>query len=248
MRGRIPVGKVLASDDGVAWRTIADMPGPQGYHGASVRTFGFDAVTAKFFRIEFDRAGLSPAEVIHGENDAPPVVRPGGFAAPVNAGYGVTEAIFYADARVNRWEDKGAFGSLMDVYEVVPTPAANAAAEIAKADIVDLTGKMDADGTLKWDAPAGHWTVMRMGYALTGAKNRPSVPAGSGYEVDKLNSGYVRQYFSGYMDPMQKALGGLVGSTVQYMTMDSWEAGMQNWTDDMVDQFKACLLYTSRCV
>jgi hypothetical protein len=239
MRGRIPVGKVLASDDGVAWRTIADMPGPQGYHGASVRTFGFDAVTAKFFRIEFDRAGLSPAEVIHGENDAPPVVRPGGFAAPVNAGYGVTEAIFYADARVNRWEDKGAFGSLMDVYEVVPTPAANAAAEIAKADIVDLTGKMDADGTLKWDAPAGHWTVMRMGYALTGAKNRPSVPAGSGYEVDKLNSGYVRQYFSGYMDPMQKALGGLVGSTVQYMTMDSWEAGMQNWTDDMVDQFKA---------
>ncbi len=239
VRGRIPLGKILASDDGVAWRTIADMPGPQGYHGASVRTFGFDAVTANFYRIEFDRVGLSPAETIHGENDAPPVVRPGGFAAPANAGYGVTEAIFYADARVNRWEDKGAFGSLMDVYEVVPTPAASAGAEIAKADIVDLTGKMDADGTLRWDAPAGHWTVLRMGYALTGAKNRPSVPAGSGYEVDKLNSKYVQQYFSGYMDPMQKTLGGLIGSTVQYMTMDSWEAGMQNWTDDMVDQFKA---------
>jgi hypothetical protein len=238
VKGRIPVGKILASEDGATWRTIADMPGPQGYHGASVRTFGFDAVTAKFFRIEFDRVGLSPAETIHGENDAPPVVRPGGFAAPANAGYGVTEAIFYADARVNRWEDKGAFGSLMDVYEVVPTPGSPAAAEITKADVVDLTGKMDADGTLHWDAPAGHWTVLRMGYALTGAKNRPSVPAGSGYEVDKLNAQYVRQYFSGYMDPMQKALGGLVGSTVQYMTMDSWEAGMQNWTDDMVDQFK----------
>jgi hypothetical protein len=38
-RGRIPVGKILASDDGVKFRTIADMPGPQGYHGASVRTF-----------------------------------------------------------------------------------------------------------------------------------------------------------------------------------------------------------------
>ena len=36
----------------------------------------------------------------------------------------ITEAIFYSDARVNRWEDKGAFGSLMDVYDVVPTPAA----------------------------------------------------------------------------------------------------------------------------
>ena len=34
-RGRIPVGKILASDDGVNFRTIVDMPGPQGYHGAS---------------------------------------------------------------------------------------------------------------------------------------------------------------------------------------------------------------------
>jgi hypothetical protein len=61
-RGRIPVGRILASDDGVSFHTIADTPGPQGYHGASIRTFAFPAVTARFFRIEFDRVGLSPAE------------------------------------------------------------------------------------------------------------------------------------------------------------------------------------------
>ncbi len=66
-----------------------------------------------------------------------------------------TRRFFYSDARVNRWEDKGAFGSLMDVYDVVPTPAAPATAEIARGDIVDLTGKMDKDGTLHWDVPAG---------------------------------------------------------------------------------------------
>ena len=33
---------------------------------------------------------------------------------------------------------------------------------------------------------------------------------------------------------MQAHLGDLIGTTVQYMTMDSWEAGMQNWTDDMI--------------
>ncbi len=98
---------------------------------------------------------------------------------------------------MNRWEDKGAFGSLMDVYDVVPTPEAPAAAEIARGEIVDLTRKMDKDGTLHWDVPEGHWTILRMGYSLTGAKNRPSVPAGSGFEVDKLSSKYVQQYFHG---------------------------------------------------
>jgi alpha-L-rhamnosidase len=234
-RGRIPVGRILASDDGVTFRTLADSPGPQGYHGASIRTFAFPAATAKFFRIEFDRTGLSPAEVIHGASTEPPPTRGGG--APEAAGYGVTEAIFYSDARVNRWEDKGAFGSLMDVYEVVPTPAAPAAAEISRADIVNLTGKMDKDGTLHWEAPAGHWTILRMGYAPTGARNRPSVPAGSGLEVDKLSAKYAAEYFKDYIDPLQKNLGDLLGPITHYMTMDSWEAGMQNWTDDMIPEF-----------
>jgi hypothetical protein len=224
--GRIPVGRVMVSDDGVTFRTVATMPGPQGYHGASVRTYAFAAVTAKFFRIEFDGAGLTPAAVIHG--------------APVAAAasFMVTEAIFYSDARVNRWEDKGAFGSLMDVYEGVATPAAAKGAEIGRGDVIDLTSKMDKDGTLRWDVPAGRWTVLRMGYSLTGAKNRPSVPAGSGYEVDKLSSKYVQQYFNGYIDPLEKSLGGLLGSTTHYMTMDSWEAGMQNWTDEMIAEFQ----------
>lgn len=234
-RGRIPVGRILYSQDGSTWKEIEATPGPQGYHGASIRTFAFPAVTAKFFRIEFDRIGLTPAEVIHGQAAEVPAMR---GPAMASRGYGISEAIFYSDARVNRWEDKGAFGSLMDVYSVVPTPKAPENAEIPLSGVVDLAGKMDADGTLHWDAPAGHWTVLRMGYALTGARNRPSVPAGSGLEVDKLNSKYVQQYFAGYMDPMKQHLGDLIGNTVQYMTMDSWEAGMQNWTDDMIPEFK----------
>jgi hypothetical protein len=225
-RGRIPVGRVLASEDGVTFRTIVDLPGPQGYHGASIRTFAFPAVTARFFRIELDGAGLTPAAVIHG---APVVPAPS---------FTLTEAIFYSDARVNRWEDKGAFGSLMDVYDVVPTPAAPALAEIAHNEVINLTGKMDKDGVLHWDVPPGKWTVLRMGYSLTGAKNRPSVPAGSGYEVDKLSAKYVERYFNGYIDPLQQHLGDLLGSTTHYMTMDSWEAGMQNWTDEMIAEFQ----------
>jgi hypothetical protein len=184
-------------------------------------------MTAKFFRIELDGAGLLPAAVIHG-----------GTAIPAPQ-YTLTEAIFYSDARVNRGEDKGAFGSLMDRYDVAPTPYAPASAVVDLKTVVDLSGDLDQDGTLHWQVPDGNWTILRMGYSLTGAMNRPATAAGSGYEVDKLNAKYVAQYFHGYMDPIQQALGDLTGTALRYMTMDSWEAGMQNWTDDMISQFTA---------
>jgi hypothetical protein len=210
------------------------MPGPQGYHGAAIRTFAFPAVNTRFFRIELDGAGLLPAAVIHG-----------GTAIPAPQ-YTLTEAIFYSDARVNRWEDKGTFGSLMDRYDLAPTPEQALSAEVAPGDgteivpdgVMDLTDKMDKDGILHWQVPEGNWTILRMGYSLTGATNRPATPAGSGYEVDKLSAKYVAQYFHGYVDPIHQALGDLTGTTLRYMTMDSWEAGMQNWTDDMIAEFK----------
>ncbi|MGC1303914.1 MAG: glycosyl hydrolase, partial [Caulobacteraceae bacterium] len=224
-RGGIPVGRILASDDGTNFRTIEVTPGPQGYHGAPVRTFAFPAATAKFFRIELDGAGLRPAAVIAG-----------GTAVPATE-YTLTEAILYSDARVNRWEDQGAFGSLMNRYDLTPTPEASKASEIARGDVIDLSSKLDKDGTLHWQAPSGKWTILRMGYSLTGAKNRPATAAGLGYEVDKLSAKYVEGYFHGYMDPIQEHLGDL-SSTLRYMTMDSWEAGMQNWTDEMIAQFR----------
>lgn len=224
-RNRIPVGRVMVSDDGVTWKTVIATPGPEGYHGAPIRTFAFPATTGRFFRMEIQGAGLLPAAVIHGSP-----------AIPAQQ-YTITEAIFYSGARVSRWEDKGAFVSLMDRYDVVPTPVAPAGAEIPAGDVIDLTGKLDADGTLRWDAPAGDWTVLRFGYALTGAKNRPATAAGSGYEVDKLDAEEVRRYFHGYIDPIREKLGA-DASTLQFMTMDSWEAGMQNWTPAMVAEFR----------
>ena len=230
-RRGIPVGRLLASDDGKTFRTLAVMPGPQGYHGAQVRTFAFPATTARFYRVELSGAPLTPAAVISG-----------GPALPTQE-YTLTEAMLYSDARVNRWEDKAAYGSLMDEYHSSPTPATPAAAEIQQSTIVDLTSKMASDGSLDWQVPPGKWTILRLGYSLTGATNHPAASTGYGYEVDKFSPKYVADYFHGYMDPiaqtLRQTLGPLLGNSLQYMVMDSWEAGMQNWTDDMVSQFRA---------
>jgi hypothetical protein len=91
----------------------------------------------------------------------------------------VTEAIFYSDARVNRWEDKGAFGSLMDrVRRGADAGCAGVGRDCARRR-VDLTSKMDKDGTLHWDVPGGELDDSAHGLSLTGAMNRPSVPAGA---------------------------------------------------------------------
>jgi len=224
-RGGIPVGRVLASDDGTSFQTLAVLPGPQGYRGGSVRTFAFPETHARFYRLELSAAPLSPAAVMNG---GPP--------QPAKE-YTLTEVILYSSARVHRWEDKAGF-SLLFEYESSPTPTVPSAAAIGRTDIVDLTSRMAKDGSLNWDVPAGKWTILRMGYSLTGAKNRPAVPSGLGYEADKLSRKHMEAYFHGFTDPISQALGPLLGKSLRYFLIDSWEAGMQNWTDEMIGEFR----------
>jgi hypothetical protein len=80
--------------------------------------------------------------------------------------------------------------------------------------------------------------ILRLGYAPTGARNRPATGAGSGLEADKLSRKHMEAYYHGYFDPIAKALGPLFGKSLRYVVMDSWEAGMQNWTEEMIGEFR----------
>jgi hypothetical protein len=159
-------------------------------------------------------------------------------AQPPPAGeYTLMEAAPHGGPRVHRWEEKAGFSFLFE-YESVPTPPAPADSSIQGRGVLDLTAKMAADGTLDWEVPPGKWTILRFGYSLTGAKNRPAVPAGLGYEVDKLSRKHLEAYLRGYTEPIAGALGGLYGKSLRYVLLDSWEAGMQNWTEEMLGEFR----------
>ena len=224
-RGGIPTGRLLVSDDGATFRALVLLPGTQGYRGGTVRTFAFPETRARFYRLELSGAALTPATVI---SQAP---------SPPAREYVLTETVLHAGGRVHRWEDKAGFSHLFE-YETTPTPPLPSTATIRRADIVDLTSKMDKDGKLNWEVPAGGWTILRLGYSLTGAKNRPAVPAGLGYEVDKLSAKHLTEYLRGYTDPLAQSLGPLYGKSLRYVLLDSWEAGMQNWTDEMIAEFQ----------
>lgn len=224
-RGGIPVGRVLASDDGSNFRTLLTLPGAQLYRGGVARTFALPETNARVYRIELTGAPLRPAEVMSQAQPQP------------SREYVLAEALLHAGARVHRWEEKAGFSFLFE-YESVPTPTARADASIPSTGVIDLTSKMAADGTLDWEVPPGRWTVIRFGYSLTGAKNRPAVPAGLGYEVDKLSRKHLEEYLRGYTDPLARTLGPLYGKSLRYVLLDSWEAGMQNWTEEMLSEFR----------
>lgn len=58
--------------------------------------------------------------------------------------------------------------------------------------------------------------------------------------MDKFNSRYVKHYMDAYLDSYRETVGaGMMGKRgIRYVITDSWEAGSQNWTDDMIAQFQ----------
>ena len=107
--------------------------------------------------------------------------------------------------------------------------------------IVDLTSRLSPDGTLAWDAPAGDWTVLRLGYVCNGRCNHPASAHGKGLEVDKLSASAMDYHFGQYVARICRHLGPLAGdvaSGFNNILVDSYEVGCQNWTQGFDKTFE----------
>ena len=80
-----------------------------------------------------------------------------------------------------------------------------------------------------------------------GSTNHPATAEATGLEVDKLDRRYVKHYFDTYLDSYKNTVGAeLMGKRgLHYVINDSWEAGSQNWTDNIIADFKRLRGYTS---
>lgn len=213
-----------ASDDGRQFRTIATVPGG----GAVVNTVAFKENSARFFRATFRTLPPGPGLGFDIPGFKPP--RP-----PTT--FDIAELVLHTGARVNRFEEKAAFTPLPELYSLATPEIADKDA-VRKSSVVDLTSRMRSDGTLDWTPPTGQWVVLRLGYSLLGIMNHPASPEATGLEVDKLNRSYVKAYLDNYLGQYKDTVGPLMGKRgLQYMITDSWEAGAQNWTDEMIAEF-----------
>jgi hypothetical protein len=112
--------------------------------------------------------------------------------------------------------------------------------QIQPDEIIDLTGKMDSNGNLVWEAPPGKWTVYRLAHASTGCPPHP-VPdelLGKTLEADKISAEQSRYHWNQFLDPLKQHLGPLVGESMKHILIDSYEAGSQNWSPTFREDFK----------
>jgi hypothetical protein len=183
-------------------------------------TVAFEAVTARYFRVVF-AAGA--------------------------AHHRITELVMASGARTNEFEKRAGYANSRDFFSIVD-PKVDPAFVVPQADVVDLTGKMNSDGSLDWTPPAGLWNVLRIGYSLTGHENGPAPVEATGLEVDKLNHDYVTNYLDGYLKMYADTVGnGKIGKDgISFLLTDSIEVGPQNWTDKMLEEFQARRGYDAR--
>ena len=222
----LPVGVLEASQDGKAWKPLAELPGsPQSPTGAiTLRTYSYEPVTASYYRLRVSAPTLGGAALFLG--------------APSPPGVTLSELVLHTSPRVNHWEDKAGFGVfLADASSSTRPLLADTA--IDPHDVIDLTKRMQPDGTLDWQAPAGDWAILRFGYGLTGEKNHPATPAATGLEVDKFSREDVSSYTKTYTGMISGMAGNLYGKSFRNLLMDSWEAGNANWTERMAQEFQA---------
>jgi hypothetical protein len=153
---------------------------------------------------------------------------------PKTVGVNVAELVLHNTDRIHLFEDKAGFNPWKETG-AVPSAAADA---IPAEAVVDLTANMKADGSLEWSVPAGNWVVVRLGYSLTGRRNHPASPEATGLEVDKLDKEAVGKYIETYLDLYKDATGGQLGAQgLEYMVLDSYEAGHMTWTRALPEEF-----------
>ncbi len=201
-----------ASDDGHSFRRIATVP----FSSLAENTASFDAVRARYFRVVFP---VQPAEIPAHDHQ-------------------ITELVLASGARTNEFEKRAGFATARN-YDAIADPAVAPQFIVPLSNVIDLTGKMQADGALHWTPPAGAWRILRFGYSLTGRTNHPAPAEDTGLEVDKLDRDAVKRYVDHYLEMYAQTVGPerMGAKGIAWMLTDSIEAGPQNWTARMPEAF-----------
>ena len=104
----------------------------------------------------------------------------------------------YSAARKSNWEGEGGW-TLRRIVRENETPRQSANAYISSNEIVNLTAMMVSPDSLEWTAPAGKWTVLRIGHVNTGRRNGPAPAEATGWEINKFDPELVDYQFDSYV-------------------------------------------------
>ncbi len=215
------------SDDGKEFRPLGAMT-LSWYPTALSNTVRFDACAARHFRLSFQlppgrsldlrELGLGRSNLVHAWEPKAGLTRFGQWGAG---------APLFHERKLTAQSEEA---------RTVPVTA-DGTAPLPPEKIQSLSEAMQSDGKLRWAVPPGEWTVVRLGYTTTGVKNHPASKGGYGLECDKLHPAGIETAFAGMLQRLIADSQAYVGRSLTHAHVDSWEVGVQNWTDDLPQTF-----------
>jgi hypothetical protein len=217
--------QVQVSNDGKQFRPVTRMQSPR--HGwqdneADI-TYAIPATTARYFRFVYDKAGSEP-----GSEDLD--------AAKWKQSLKISGIILSGEPVIHQYEGKS--GAVWRVSERTTATQLPDSLCVPLNRIIDITGKMTADGRLVWDVPPGNWTILRIGHTSTGQTNATG-GGGKGLECDKFNVDAVKLQFDKWFgEAVRQAGPELAAEVLKVFHVDSWECGSQNWSPVFRAEFK----------
>lgn len=159
-------------------------------------------------------------------------------------GSGLEEAVLSSALSVERYPEKTLakmFQSPLPYWHEYQWPvqpeADNRLLAVDPTKVVDLSAFLQGD-RLKWDAPTGNWTVLRMGMLPTGVTNAPAAPEATGLEADKMSKKHIETHFNAYMGRILERIPAADRKCWKVVVQDSYETGGQNFTDGLLDEFR----------
>lgn len=117
-------------------------------------------------------------------------------------------------------------------YRDIAVIALPAKGIVAMDQVKDLTGMSE------WEVPAGEWTIYRFGYTTKGILLQPPQWKAQGLECDKLNPEAVAFHLDHVLAQVRENVGDLIGKGFNFIHLDSYEAGVPEWTPKMREEFK----------
>jgi len=104
--------------------------------------------------------------------------------------------------------------------------------------IINLTNRLEKNGRLTWDVPAGKWTIMRFVCTNTGQGLAIPSPNSGGLVIDHFNPEATEMHFQYLIDRLLSGLGSLENTALKYMYLCSYEVRGQVWTPDLLREFQ----------
>jgi len=216
---------IEVSDDGKTFRSLGRLGAPRhGWQDTDADyTHSINPVTAKYFRFVYDKKGTEA-----GSEDLD--------AAKWKPALKLKNLELSSEASINQFETKN--GEVWRVAKRTTSEQIPNQLSVPLNKIINLTGKLNADGSLNWDAPKGNWTILRIGHTSTGHTNYTG-GKGLGLECDKFNTEAIKiQLNNWYGEALKQAGPDLAPRVLNTFHVDSWECGSQNWSPVFRDEFK----------